>query len=167
MNSADIYKLKREALMEAFEKERQEWLASGMSEADIYRIHFGDYGKDKGERNGAEPDYGDYGVWLSERKHIRPDHKYAPGVPLSLESVKYEGSWFKDIGATDELLNIEQKADIEVLLLNLTDYQRRCFEEVRLNGRTQSDVAAELCVSRESAKQAVAGAVKKLKKFFQ
>ncbi len=33
---------------------------------------------------------------LNERKHVRPDHKYAPGVPLSLERLRFEGAWFAD-----------------------------------------------------------------------
>ena len=31
----------RKALFALFDKERQEWLDAGMSEADIFKIHFG------------------------------------------------------------------------------------------------------------------------------
>lgn len=43
--SIDFTKLSRKSLMKHFECERQEWLIFGMSEADIFRIHFGDDGK--------------------------------------------------------------------------------------------------------------------------
>jgi hypothetical protein len=33
---------------------------------------------------------------LNNRKHNRPDHKYAPCAPLSLESLYCEGAWFVD-----------------------------------------------------------------------
>ena len=42
MNDQDFTKLNKKALLENFEQERQEWLAAGMSEADIFKIHFGE-----------------------------------------------------------------------------------------------------------------------------
>ena len=32
----------------------------------------------------------------SDRKHKRPDHKYTPCTPLSLENLYCEGKWFED-----------------------------------------------------------------------
>jgi len=143
----------RKALFALFDKERQEWLDAGMSEADIFKIHFGDDGKG-----------GDYAVWLSERKQKRPDHKYAPGTPWSIEILNCEGEWFRDNAADDLMLNAEAAADIESALSRLTELQMKCFKKVRLDGRTQADVADELGVSRESVKQAIEGALKKLRK---
>ena len=34
----------------------------------------------------------------SERKHTRPDHKYAPGEPLALEWLRFEGARLGDCG---------------------------------------------------------------------
>jgi hypothetical protein len=73
------YQMKQTPFRKHLESERRELLAAGMSEADIYRLHFG-----------AEHEHGrggDYGVWLAERKHFRPDHKYSPGVPVAIDTV--------------------------------------------------------------------------------
>ena len=157
MISTDFNKLSREQLMLHFEQERQEWLSAGMSEADISRIHFG-----TDEENGRG---GDYRIWLDERKHTRPDRKYAPGTPVAIDAVDPNSAWISDgRGGLDDA---EFGIDLDAALRLLTDLQRVSFVEVRLNGRTQSDVADELNVSRESVKQAINGALKKLKKIFQ
>ena len=156
MNNTDITKLSRKQLMEHFEQERQEWLSAGMNEADIFRIHFGEENE-----NGRG---GDYRVWLDERKRVRPDHKYAPGTPVAIDTVDPDGAWINGgMGGIDES---EFNIDLEAALSTLTELQRKSFVEVRLNERTQAEVAEELGVSRESIKQAIAGALKKLKKYF-
>jgi len=156
MDYPNFKKLSREQLMEHFEQERQEWLKAGMSDADIHRIHFGEESE-----NGRG---GDYRMWLDERKHTRPDHKYAPGTPVAIDAVDPESAWIS--GGRGGLDDAEFNIDFESAFSQLTDLQRRSFIEVRLNGRTQADVASDLGVSRESVKQAIVGAVKKLKKFF-
>ena len=156
MNTTDITMLSRKQLLDHFELERQEWLAAGIGEAAIYRIHFGEPGE-----NGRG---GDYRMWLNERRHTRPDHKYAPGTALAIDTVDPDGAWIS--GGRGGLDEVEYAIDLEAALSKLTDLQRASFMEVRLNGRTQADVAYELGVSRESVKQAVEGALKKLKKFF-
>ena len=161
MKNVDITKLKKTALLKHLEEERQEWLAAGMSEETIALIHFGELDKDGKPVDPKER--GDYGNWLAERKHRRPDHKYAPGSPLSLEAL-YEGSWLAD--STDVIGEVEQRMDTQRLFDTLTELQRICFIEVRMNGRTQEDVGVSLNISRESVKQAVSAAVKKLKKYF-
>ncbi|MCL2188189.1 MAG: hypothetical protein FWC16_10465 [Defluviitaleaceae bacterium] len=85
MNHTDFIKLSREQLLEHFEQERQAWLKAGMSEADIFRIHFGEESE-----NGRG---GDYRVWLNERKQTRPDRKYAPGTPVAIDAVDPDGAW--------------------------------------------------------------------------
>ena len=157
MNNTDFTKLSRKQLMEHFECERQEWLAAGMSEGDIFRIHFGEE-----DENGLG---GDYRIWLDERKHTRPDRKYAPGAPIAIDAVDPSGAWIS--GGRSGLDDAEFGIDLDSALLLLTDLQRVCFVEVKLNGRTQSDIADELGISRESVKQAINGALKKLKKYFQ
>jgi len=156
MNSTDITKLTRKQLKEHLEQERREWLAEGMSEADIFLIHFGEPGS-----NGRG---GDYRIWLDERRHTRPDHKYAFGSPVAVDTVDPGGAWISSgRGGLDD---VEFDHDLEIALAKLTDFQRTCFIEVRFNDRTQVDVAGELGISRESVKQAVNGALKKLKKYF-
>jgi hypothetical protein len=156
VNNTDITKLSRKQLIEHFGQERREWLAAGMSEADIFRVHFGEE-----TENGRG---GDYRVWLNERKHTRADHKYAPGTPVAIDAVDPEGAWID--GGRGGLDDVEFGIDIETVFSTLTELQRKSFTGVRLNGRTQADVANELGVSRESIKQALNGALKKLIKFF-
>jgi RNA polymerase sigma factor (sigma-70 family) len=149
------YQLKQSAFRAFLESERREWLAAGMSEADIHRVHFGEE-----HENGRG---GDYGVWLSERKHCRPDRKYAPGVAVAIDTVDPDGAWIS--GGNGGIDEVEFMTDLEAALDELTELQRKSFVEVRLNERTQADVADELGVSRESVKQAITGALKKLRKF--
>jgi hypothetical protein len=156
MNTTDFTSLTREKLLAHFEQERQDWLAAGMGEADIFRIHFGEP-----DENGRG---GDYRMWLNERKHSRSDHKYAPGTAVAIDTVDPNGAWIS--GGRDGFDDVDVNLDIETALSMLTDLQRTSFVEVRLNGRSQADVAHELGVSRESVKQAVDGALKKLKRFF-
>ncbi len=59
MDYNNFANISRKALLKRFETERREWLAAGMRDEDISRIHFGSI-----EENGRG---GDYGVWLSER----------------------------------------------------------------------------------------------------
>lgn len=165
MNNHDFTKLSKKALFNQFEQERQEWLAEGMSEADIFKIHFGELdenGKLIKPKNGSYG--GDYLIWLSERKHTRPDHKYSPGTPFAIDAVDPDGAWIS--GGRSGIDDADFKIDLENSLSKLTELQRACFVEVKLESKTQADVAAELGVSRESVKQAIAGALKKLRNIF-
>jgi RNA polymerase sigma factor (sigma-70 family) len=156
VKNTDITKLSKTQLMKHFDRERQEWLAAGMSEADIYRVHFGEESE-----NGRG---GDYREWLDEQKHIRPDHKYCPGTPVSLEDLEPDGGLTRE--AFDHISEVEAQIDLELAFDTLTVLQRVAFIEVRLNKRTQADVANELGVSRENVKQAICGALKKLRNIF-
>lgn len=153
---ADYSRMSHKQLMEHFGQERQEWLAAGMSEVAIFRIHFGDQ-----EEDGRG---GDYRVWLNERKHIRADRKYAPGTPLAIDTVDPDGAWISN--GRCELDDTEWSIDQEVALSKLTELQRKSFAAVRLDGYTQEEASVLLGVSRESVKQAIAGAIRKLQKFY-
>ena len=156
MINDDFTKLTRKRLFDRFEQERQEWLISGMSEADIFRIHFGEpYECGRG---------GDYRMWLDERKHMRPDRKYAFGSPVAVNLIDPNGVWIS--GGRGGLDEVDVVLDLMLALSLLTEMQRVCFIEARLIGRTQAEVANNLGISRDSVKQAVAGALKKLKPFF-
>ena len=156
MSNTDITKLSRKQFIKFLEEERLEMFSVGMNEADIFRIHFGE--PDEGGRGG------DYRIWLDERKHIRDDHKYASGTVFVIDVVDSDGTWIKNIN--DCIDEIEFYFDLEIAFSTLTDIQRKSFIEVRLSGRTQADLACELGVSRENVKQAIEGALKKLKKYF-
>ena len=156
MISTDFTKLSREQLMENFEQERQEWLTAGMSEVDIFRIHFGTE-----EENGKG---GDYRTWLDERKHTRSDRKYAPGTPVAIDTVDPSGAWIS--GGRSGLDDAEFGIDFESALSKLTESQRLCFVEVALNDRTQQSVADELGVRQQIVNKHIRAAKKKLKIFF-
>ena len=147
----DITKLRRKELLTHFECERRLWLDAGMSEAAIFLVHFGENGRG-----------GDYAVWLAERKHTRNDHKYAPGIPVAIDMIDPDCAWISS--GRNTMDEVEFKIDMEAALSTLTDLQRRSFCGVRLDGRTQKDVADELGISRDSVKQAIEGAIKKLMK---
>ncbi len=156
MNTPNYKNLSREQLLAHFEKERHEWLAMGMSDADIHRIHFGEE-----HENGKG---GDYREWLNERRHVRPDHKYAPGTPVAIDAVDPDGAWIS--GGRCGLDYSEFIIDFKSALARLTELQRFCFVEVEIKGRTQESVAARIGKSRENVKYAIGAAKKNLKKYF-
>jgi DNA-binding CsgD family transcriptional regulator len=157
MNKIDFTKLSRKQLLEHFEQERQEWLAAGMSEADIFCIHFGEE-----HENGRG---GDYRVWLNERKHTRPDHKYAPGTPVAIDAVDPHGAWINS--GRSGFDDVEFNIDLETALFTLTELQRYCFLEVVLNDRTQQSVADDLGIKQQVVDKHIRGAKNKLKIFFR
>ena len=151
------YQLKQSAFRAFLENERREWLAAGMSEADIHRIHFG-----AEHENGRG---GDYGVWLSERKHCRPDRKYAPGVPVAIDTVDPDNTWIG--GGKGGLDEVEVNADLDAALETLTELQLFCFVGVFLNDETETMVAARLKITQQMVDKHIRAAKKKLQKFFQ
>lgn len=156
MYNPDFRKLSRKELLEHFERERQEWLNAGMSEADIFRIHFGEENEDgRG---------GDYRMWLDERKHVRPDHTYAPGIPVAIDTVDPNGAWISD--GRSGLDEVEFNIDFESALSKLTELQRFCFIEICVRNRTYREIAAERKKSLGTITDAVFTAKKKLKNFF-
>ena len=152
----DITKLPRRHLMEYLERERQEWLSAGMSEADIFRVHFGE--PNESGRSG------DYRVWLDERKHTRPDRKYAPGAPVAIDMVDPDGAWIS--GGQGGLDDAEFGIVLETALSKLTEFQRTCFVEVVLNERSYTNVASHFGKHHSTIQEAVRAAKAKLKKFF-
>jgi len=156
MEYSDFIKLSRRQLIEHFEAERSEWFSLGMNEANIFRIHFGE-----GNESGRG---GDYRIWLDERRHTRPDHKYAPGKPVSLDAVNINSSQIS-VG-NDELCDSEVSIDLEIAVLTLTELQRFCFAEVVLGERTQQSVADDLGITQQVVDKHIRAAKKKLKIFF-
>ena len=151
----DVTKLRRKELLTFFDCERLSWLEAGMSEAAIFQIHFGEDGKG-----------GDYSMWLVEHKHKRSDHKYAPGYPISLDDIKFEGVWFQDHSAADLLLSVEVEADIVAMLQILTPKQRALLEALIFDGITCADFAQAHGLDKSTVARNLERARKALKKYF-
>jgi RNA polymerase sigma factor (sigma-70 family) len=154
MNNSEYTKFSHKELLKHLENERREWIKSGMSESDVYRIHFGEENE-----NGRG---GDYRVWLNERSHTRADHKYAPGTPVAIDAVDPNGAWI-----SSGLDDIEFSIDLDFALSKLTEPQRFCFVEVVQNMRTQQSVADELQIAQQTVDKHIKAAKKKLQRFFR
>jgi len=94
----------------------------------------------------------------SERRHRR--HCTVP-----LDDCEFEGEWFEDI--YDAIGEIETMMDTEPLVSSLTELQRACFMETRLNGRLQQEMADVLGKSRSTIKKAARRAAEILKKIYR
>ena len=156
MNTADFTRLKRKHLIEHFENERQDWLAAGMGEADIFRIHFGEQ-----DENGRG---GDYRVWLDERKHKRPDRKYAPGEPLPFNDTAYDCKPHSE--RCYEVGYVEVSTDLDRALMTLTSLQRRYFIMNRIEGYSYAEIARLENKYGSTIRRITESAVTKIKKYF-
>ena len=97
-----------------------------------------------------------------DRKHIRPDHKYAPGKPISLDGLVYEGHWAAD--KREYFGEVELSADLENAFRSLTDLQRRYLIMNRIEGLGYTEIARLEGKRKETIFGIVEGAVRKLKK---
>ena len=155
MISVDFTKLSRRQLIAHFERERQAWLEAGMSEADIFRIHFGEItGNGRG---------GDYRMWLDERKHIRADRKYSYGTPVTIHDTD-DSLWI--VNGYSELDDVEFNIDLKVAFSKLTELQRFCFVEAVMNDRKQQVIADDLGIKQQVVGRHIKAAKEKLKKYF-
>jgi len=146
--------------MKHFEQERQEWLAIGMNEADIFRIHFGEI-----DENGKG---GDYRMWLDERKHIRSDHKYSYCKPVSLESMDYGGEWFSDNSDfLSDLIKTEDVTRLHIAIAKLLPEQQILIKRIYFNNEKIVDIATEQGVSKVAIHNRLAKIQKKFKKLLQ
>ena len=100
----------------------------------------------------------------NDRSHSRADHKYAPGEPVSLESLEYEGESLAD--SNDDISLVELKVDLERALVTVTPLQRRYYVMSRLHGYSVAEVARLHGKDRTTIREAVKAADKKVKKFF-
>ena len=163
--SCDFTKLGKKAFLAFLEKERQEMLAAGMSEADIQRLHFGELDENGKPLKDGHP--GDYAMWQAERKHKRPDHKYACGAPLSLESLEYEGTWVKDDTAEKSMMDVDRTLSIEAMLQTLSPKQSVLARALVFGGITAAEYACDNKISKAAVSQTLVLVRKKLKKFFE
>ena len=100
----------------------------------------------------------------NNRCHTRADHKYAPGEPVSLDSLEYEGEWFADRSGNIE--SAEFSADLERALETLTDLQRRYFVMARLEGYSYAEIARIFGKTEATVRGALKAADRKMKLFF-
>jgi len=140
-----------------FEQERQEWLAAGMNEADIFRIHHGEL-----EENGRG---GDYRIWLDERKHTRSDHKYAKGESLSFCDELYDEEEYT--GNSNEIERLELSIDLAKVLSKLTERERFLVAAVYYHGRSYSEIAKEERKHRSTIMREVKTVTEKFKQLYK
>jgi RNA polymerase sigma factor (sigma-70 family) len=69
-------------------------------------------------------------------------------------------------GGQSEIDNADFNIDLEAALMMLTESQKFCFVSVKLNGRTQQSVAAELGIRQPNVFKHIKKAEEKLKIFF-
>jgi RNA polymerase sigma factor (sigma-70 family) len=100
----------------------------------------------------------------ANRRHTRPDHKYAPGAPVSLDSLEYDGDWLAD--QNDGIALAELSIDLERAMASLTDLQRRYVSEVYLCGCSYAELARKDSISEAAVRKHVKLAITKLKNYF-
>ena len=160
MTNTDFTNLTRRQIMKHFEQERHEWLAIGMNEADIFRIHFGEI-----DENGKG---GDYRMWLDERKHSRSDHKYSHYKPVSLESMDYEGEWFSDNSDfLSDLIQAEDVTRLHTAISKLLPEQQTLIKRIYFNNEKIVNIAVTQGVSRPAISQRASTILRNLKKFLK
>ena len=98
------------------------------------------------------------------RKHTRPDHKYAPGEPVSLDSLRLEGEWFAD--RNNGIEDVEFSVDLERVLRILTGLQRRYFILTKLRGYSYSEIAKLDGKNASTVFRLAESAVEKIKNIF-
>ena len=102
---------------------------------------------------------------LDERSHIRPDHKYAPGEPISFDSLEYLGEWVKD--PRDGIGDVEFSMDLKRALEPLTKLQRRYFILTKLKGYSYTTIAALDGKNESTVRRLTESAIRKMKNFFE
>jgi hypothetical protein len=138
--------LPKKELHEHFEKERQEFLALGMSESAIFLLH---YGGDGG--------YCDFDEWRSERRRIRRNEQFLQVVDPSNSRIQDPRDVYRDI---------DLKIDAERGMESLTEIQKERFSKVCREERSYVDVADELGKHHSTIQESVKEAKKYLLKKF-
>ena len=103
---------------------------------------------------------------LQNRSHARPDHKYAPGVPLSLDAVDFLDDWLV-FCTTTSYAAVELKIDLETAMELLTPLQKRYFVMTRLLGHSNCAVARLDGKDEAAIRRSIEGAEKKIKNFLK
>jgi RNA polymerase sigma factor (sigma-70 family) len=101
----------------------------------------------------------------ANRKHTRSDHKYAPGEPVSLDALKYEGEWVAD--HCGGISAIELSADLERAFAALTKRQRLVFALSRIDGYSNVEIARHYGVDESTIREILRSAEKRIKMFME
>ena len=101
----------------------------------------------------------------ANRKHTRSDRKYAPGTPVSFDSLDFDGELFADCG--NEIANLELTIDLKRALATLTELQRRYFILNRLEGYSYAEIARREGKHKSTVQRLTESAAEKLKSFFE
>ena len=96
-----------------------------------------------------------------DKKEFNSDRRHNSRCTVALDGCEFEGDWFMD--GSDAIAEIEAVIDMERALAALTELQRICFTETKLNGKPQREVAVGLGKSRSTVRRAVDGALQILK----
>ena len=99
----------------------------------------------------------------NDRSQTRPDHKYAPGAPVSIDSLQYAGDSLAD--KSDGIGDAECRADFENAFGSLTVLQRRYFVLARMKGYSYTEIARREGKKKETVFGIVTAAAKNIKKF--
>ena len=102
----------------------------------------------------------------ANRRHSRPDHKYAPGEPVSLDSLIYDGELLTDRNYDGSVETIEFSIDLERAFSVLTELQRLYMTEVYLNGYSYAELERKNGISEAAIRKHIKLALQKMKNYF-
>lgn len=108
----------------------------------------------------------DYKEFKQERSHTRPDHKYAPGEPISLDAGESTDDWLV-FSTLTSYKAVELKVDLEMALETLTPLQRRYFVMSRIWGYYYSEIGRSEGKAKMTVCEVVLAAEKKIKHFMR
>ena len=100
----------------------------------------------------------------AERRHTRPDHKYAPGTPISINELETAGIDIVD--QQNGFLDVELDIDLDKALTTLTVLQRRYFVLAHLHGYSNAEIGRIYGRDRSTIREALKTVNAKLKNNF-
>ena len=101
----------------------------------------------------------------NDRAHTRSDHKYAPGAPVSLESLEYESKSLAD--PNNYIAAVELAVDLNNALKTLTPLQERYYILHHLQDIPCAEIARREGKSTVAIFKLVRKAERKVKKYFE
>lgn len=101
-----------------------------------------------------------------ERRHIRSDHKYALGEPISFDTAERTEDWLVFSSLTSYKA-VELKIDLEMALKILTPLQKKYFMLNRVLGYSSVEIAKFEGKRQCGIHRSVQQAEKKIRKFFR
>ena len=100
-----------------------------------------------------------------ERSHNRPDHKYAPGTPVSLDAEDSLDDWLV-FSTLTSYAAVELRIDLELAFELLTPLQRQYFTMNRLHGYSSHAIAKLEGKAQPVIFRTIMLAERKIKNFF-